>query len=51
MQNHTSNKSTKSQADKFREAARQLECDDDEQRFNEKLGKLAKQKTDDEKGE
>lgn len=35
-----------SQADKFREAARQLETDDDEARFNEKLGKLVKQKPD-----
>jgi hypothetical protein len=32
----------KSQLDKFREAARQLETDDDERRFNEKLRKLAK---------
>ncbi len=35
----------KSQADKFREAARQLETDDDEAKFNEKLGKLVKQKS------
>ena len=34
----------KSQLDKFREAARHLKTDDDEARFNEKLGKLAKQK-------
>lgn len=34
----------KSQLDKFKEAARQLEADDDEERFNEKLRKLAKQK-------
>lgn len=34
----------KSQSDKFREAARQLETDDDEDRFNEKLKRLAKQK-------
>ncbi|MBB4142731.1 hypothetical protein [Rhizobium rhizoryzae] len=31
-----------SQIDKFREAARQLETDDNEARFNERLGKLAK---------
>lgn len=37
--------STKSQADKFREAARQLETDDDEARFEEKLGKLVKSKS------
>jgi hypothetical protein len=35
-----------SQADKFKEAARQLETDDDEERFKEKLGKLVKQKPD-----
>jgi hypothetical protein len=34
----------KPQADKFREAARQLETDDDEERFNEKLRRLARQK-------
>lgn len=33
----------KSQLDKFKEAARQLETDDDEARFEEKLGKLVKQ--------
>lgn len=32
------------QLDRFKEAARQLETDDDEARFNEKLGKLVKQK-------
>ncbi|MCK0167052.1 hypothetical protein MWU52_05775 [Jannaschia sp. S6380] len=37
----------KSQLDRFKEAARQLETDDDEARFNEKLRKLAKQKPDD----
>jgi len=40
---------TKTQADRFKEAARQLETDDDEARFNEKLGKLVKQKPDDKK--
>lgn len=34
----------KSQLDKFKEAARELECDDDEARFKERLGKLVKQK-------
>ena len=38
-----------SQADKFREAARKLETDDDEDRFNEKLGKLVKQRPDEKK--
>ena len=31
-----------SQLDKFKDAARELECDDDEQRFAERLGKVAK---------
>lgn len=40
----------KSQLDKFKEAARQLETDDDEDRFNERLKKLAKkQREDDDK--
>ncbi|WP_165938514.1 hypothetical protein [Parafrankia sp. BMG5.11] len=30
----------KTQLDKFKEAAREFECDDDEQRFKEWLGKL-----------
>lgn len=32
------------QLDKFKEAARELECDDDDKRFKERLGKLAKAK-------
>lgn len=32
------------QSDRFKDAARQLEADDDEERFNERLKKLAKQK-------
>lgn len=32
----------KSQLDKFKEAARQLETDDDEERFEERLKKLVK---------
>jgi hypothetical protein len=32
------------QIDKFEAAARELETDDDEKRFDEKLGKIAKQK-------
>lgn len=32
----------KPQIDKFKEAARQLETDDDEKRFDERLGKIAK---------
>lgn len=34
----------KSQLDKFKEAARELECDDDEARFDERVKKLVKQK-------
>lgn len=42
----------KSQLDKFKEAARELETDDDEERFNEKMKKLAKAgKKDDAKSE
>lgn len=32
------------QLDKFKEAARALECDDDEARFDERVKKLVKQK-------
>ena len=42
----------KSQLDKFKEAARQLETDDDEERFEKRLKKLVKQKPkDDDKDE
>jgi len=34
----------KAQIKKFKQAARDLETDDNEKRFNEKLGKIAKQK-------
>ena len=34
----------KPQLDKFKDAALDLECDDDEQRFRERVGKLAKAK-------
>ena len=33
-----------SQLDKFKEAARQLETDDDPERFKERVGKLVKHK-------
>lgn len=36
--------SEKSQLDRFKEAARDIGADDDEAKFNEKLGKLVKQK-------
>ena len=39
----------KAQLDRFKEAARELGTDNDEDRFNEKLRKLAKQKPDDKK--
>ena len=42
------NKDTK-QLERFKEAARVLGTDDDEERFNEKLGKLVKQKPDEKK--
>jgi hypothetical protein len=34
----------KTQTDKFKEAARELECDDDDARFKERVGKLVKHK-------
>lgn len=37
-----------SQLDKFKQAARELETDDDEQRFKERVGKLVKHKPVDE---
>jgi len=33
-----------SQSDKFKEAARELECDDDEASFDERMKKLVKHK-------
>ena len=36
------NKKDAAQADRFREAARALECDDDESRFDARLKKVAK---------
>ena len=47
----TTSDAKKSQLDRFKEAARQLETDDDEVRFNEKLGKLVKQNPDEKKGD
>ena len=37
------NNPSKSQSDKFREAARQLETDDDEERFNNRLRGIVRQ--------
>ncbi|MCZ0814384.1 hypothetical protein N5A93_19400 [Roseovarius sp. EGI FJ00037] len=42
-------KDDKTQLDKFKEAARQLETDDDEERFEKKLKKLVKQKPEEKK--
>lgn len=39
----------KSQLDKFKEAARQLETDDDDERFEERLKQIVKQKPSDAK--
>ena len=33
-----------SQSDKFKKMARELECDDDDERFKERLKKIVKQK-------
>lgn len=38
-------KTEKSQADKFKEAARELGCDGDEQAFDGKLRQIAKKKS------
>ena len=35
-------KKDKSQLDKFKEAERELECDDNETRFKDRLGKLVR---------
>jgi hypothetical protein len=42
-------KSKKSQREKFEEAARELECDEDEARWDERLKKVAKGKPGQEK--
>ena len=39
-----SEKTRSDQLDRFREAARALECDDDDARFDERLKKVAKAK-------
>lgn len=44
MERSTNERVEKPQLDKFKDAARELECDDDEQRFKERLGKLVKAK-------
>ena len=47
MNNKPETNPQRGQLDKFKDAARELECDDDEQRFKERLGKLAKPKPSD----
>ena len=42
---------TKSQLEKFKEAARELECDDDERHFDERVKKLVRQKPSEDKQE
>ena len=41
MSNPSTEKPTESQIDKFRDLARELECDDDEAAFDEKLKRIA----------
>jgi hypothetical protein len=40
----TKGEKTKPQRERFIETARQLECDEDQERFETKLGKIAKAK-------
>ena len=40
---------TKSQPEKFKEFARELECDEDEARWEERLRKIAKQQPEEKK--
>ena len=42
MPENTSRDDALSQLDKFKQAARELETDDDEKRFKDRLGKLVK---------
>jgi hypothetical protein len=42
MERSTNEDVDKPQIDKFKDAARELECDDDEQRFKERLKKLVR---------
>lgn len=45
MAESTTRKDGKSQLDKFKHAAREHECDEDEARWDERLKKVAKGKT------
>ncbi len=42
-------KKPETQSEKFKRIAKELECDDDEQRFEERLKKIVKQKPADKK--
>ena len=42
MKSNKEDETSKTQADKFRDLARQLECDADEEAFDEALRKIAK---------
>lgn len=42
MTDHNDGHDNKSQADKFREAAKEVETDDDEKRFDEKLRRITR---------
>jgi hypothetical protein len=42
MTKNTTAEPQKSQLDKFKDAARELECDDDEEHFKERVSKLVK---------
>ena len=42
MPNQRDGNDSLSQLDKFKEAARELECDDNETRFKDRLGKLVR---------
>jgi hypothetical protein len=44
MDDRATSEGGQSQLDKFKQAARELECDDDDEHFKERLGKLVKQK-------
>ena len=43
---HTKASENKSQSDKFKDLARELECDEDEKHWDERLKKVAKGKPD-----
>lgn len=50
MTNNRESAATPSQSDKFKDAARELDADEDEKRWEERLKKVAKQKPQSESG-